>query len=60
LGLYVARQIATLHGGSIHIEDPERPGARFVVDLPADGERLESHLRNSDKLLSASGARHGK
>jgi signal transduction histidine kinase len=34
LGLYVAREIVELHGGTIRVEDPERPGARFVVLLP--------------------------
>jgi signal transduction histidine kinase len=34
LGLYIAREIVSLHGGDIHIEDPGHPGARFVVSLP--------------------------
>ena len=34
LGLYVARQIVQLHGGSIHAESPRDGGARFVVRLP--------------------------
>lgn len=35
LGLYIAREIVQLHGGSITVEEPEQPGARFVVTLPA-------------------------
>ncbi len=36
LGLAIARQVATLHGGSVHFvdPDPDRPGARVRLDLP--------------------------
>ncbi|MFN0073292.1 MAG: ATP-binding protein [Chloroflexota bacterium] len=34
LGLFLCRQIAELHGGSINIESPENGGARFVIRLP--------------------------
>jgi len=34
LGLYIVREIATAHGGSVHIHDPEPGGASFVVELP--------------------------
>jgi PAS domain S-box-containing protein len=34
LGLYIAREIIELHGGHIQLEEPERPGSRFVVTLP--------------------------
>lgn len=34
LGLYVARHIVEAHGGSIRVEPPDGPGARFVVTLP--------------------------
>jgi signal transduction histidine kinase len=34
LGLYVAREIVELHGGSVRIEEPEHAGSRFVVSLP--------------------------
>ncbi len=34
LGLYVARQIAELHGGRIEFERPRGSGSRFVVTLP--------------------------
>ncbi|HEX5505194.1 MAG TPA: ATP-binding protein [Thermomicrobiales bacterium] len=35
LGLYISRQIATMHGGEIALESPEDGGSRFVVTLPA-------------------------
>jgi len=35
LGLYISRQIVTLHGGTIDIETPDEGGTRFVVRLPA-------------------------
>jgi PAS domain S-box-containing protein len=34
IGLYVSRQIAEMHGGTIHLEVPEGGGSRFVVRLP--------------------------
>ena len=35
LGLYIAREIVELHGGTIRIEQPAHRGSRFVVRLPA-------------------------
>lgn len=36
LGLAIARQIVTAHGGHIHASNrSDRTGARFTVDLPA-------------------------
>lgn len=35
LGLSIARQIATLHGGRIWVEDAAGGGARFCLELPA-------------------------
>lgn len=34
LGLYISRQIVTMHGGEIALETPEDGGSRFVVTLP--------------------------
>jgi signal transduction histidine kinase len=34
LGLYISRQIAELHGGTLHAEFPEQGGTRFVATLP--------------------------
>jgi signal transduction histidine kinase len=34
LGLYISRQIVTLHGGTIAVEAPETGGTRFVIHLP--------------------------
>lgn len=39
LGLAIAREIAHSHSGSIHVEDARPHGARFVVTLPATGDR---------------------
>jgi PAS domain S-box-containing protein len=39
LGLYVSRRIIELHGGQIMAEFPEDGGTRFVVNLPANGDR---------------------
>jgi two-component system, OmpR family, sensor kinase len=37
LGLYLARQIAQAHGGTLAMQEPEGPGALFVVRLPRKG-----------------------
>jgi signal transduction histidine kinase len=34
LGLYISRQIVTLHGGTIAVEAPSSGGTRFVIQLP--------------------------
>lgn len=34
LGLSIVAAIVAAHGGSVHLGDPDRPGARFVVRLP--------------------------
>jgi signal transduction histidine kinase len=34
LGLSITREIVSLHGGEIRVEEPEHPGARFVIRLP--------------------------
>lgn len=35
LGLSIVRAIAEAHGGTVHVEDVEPHGARFVITLPA-------------------------
>jgi two-component system OmpR family sensor kinase len=35
LGLSIVTAIARAHGGSVHVEDADPPGARFVITLPA-------------------------
>ena len=35
LGLSIVAAIAHAHGGSVHVEDADPPGARFVITLPA-------------------------
>lgn len=39
LGLALVRQIATRHGGEVHVEDAPSGGARFVLTLPAAPQR---------------------
>jgi signal transduction histidine kinase len=34
LGLYLARQIALMHGGALGVESPPGRGARFTLELP--------------------------
>jgi signal transduction histidine kinase len=36
IGLAVVRDLVTLHGGRVRVEDSARGGARFVIELPAD------------------------
>ncbi len=35
LGLSVVKSFVELHGGSVHVENAESRGARFVLRLPA-------------------------
>ena len=39
IGLYIVREITTLHGGTLHIESTEGQGSKFVVELPTLGAR---------------------
>ena len=39
LGLYITREIATLHGGCVWIEQPAHRGTRVVVALPPAARR---------------------
>jgi signal transduction histidine kinase len=50
LGLYISSEIVALHGGAIHIEEPEQGGARFVVALPP----LSGRAAESGTLMAAS------
>jgi signal transduction histidine kinase len=34
LGLYITREIANAHGGTIHVESTETAGTHFIVELP--------------------------
>jgi signal transduction histidine kinase len=36
IGLYICREIAERHGGTIAVEQPQGPGAKFVVRLPLE------------------------
>ena len=37
LGLYVVREIASAHGGSVHVQSDDKTGTVFNVQLPRDG-----------------------
>jgi signal transduction histidine kinase len=39
IGLAIVLEYVRLHGGNVWVEDAEDRGARFVVELPLDGER---------------------
>jgi signal transduction histidine kinase len=47
MGLYIARQIAIAHGGTIHVDSTPGEGAAFVLELPnqVPGVGLEPTLR---------------
>lgn len=36
LGLYISRGLIAAHGGTVSLDPDHNPGARFVVELPAD------------------------
>lgn len=38
IGLYIGRQIAERHGGTIEIEQPNGKGSIFVLRLPIDND----------------------
>lgn len=38
IGLSVVREVAEGHGGRVRVEDREGAGARFVIEVPLDGE----------------------
>lgn len=40
LGLYISREIVTMHGGQIHAEFPPDGGTRFVVEIPTGVEQV--------------------
>jgi len=48
LGLYVARQLARMHGGDIEIESQRRVGTTVVVTLPM----AVDHASATDRRLS--------
>ncbi len=45
LGLAICREIAEIHRGTIHVENNERGGARFMVELPLQQSDLRGELR---------------
>jgi signal transduction histidine kinase len=40
LGLAIARQLVTLHGGTIEVESKIGQGTKFTIRLPAQGNRI--------------------
>ena len=58
LGLYICREIATLHGGEIAAEFPPDGGTRLLLRLPR--EVVDSNARTArEALVSASGSSQG-
>jgi signal transduction histidine kinase len=49
LGLYITRQIAEAHGGSIQVESHVGEGSRFTVELP----RISAPMRASSAAVPA-------
>ena len=49
LGLPIAREIATRHGGTLVVADSPS-GARLVARFPVDGERLAAARLGSDLM----------
>ncbi|WP_241680289.1 sensor histidine kinase [Metabacillus mangrovi] len=47
LGMSIARAIAELHGGTIHVSSVKDKGTVFRLEFPLGGERGERHLRKS-------------
>ena len=45
IGLSLVRKFSELHGGTAHVEDGERGGARFVITLPGDVTDMPAELR---------------
>jgi signal transduction histidine kinase len=39
LGLFIASEIATAHGGSMKVESSEATGTKFIAELSRDGLR---------------------
>ena len=54
LGLAIARWVADLHGGTIHVVDPEPPstGARVRVDLPSAPTDVPTSVPTSSQQLA--------
>lgn len=40
LGLYIVKEIVTMHGGTIRVESEVNKGSRFIVELPLKREAL--------------------
>jgi signal transduction histidine kinase len=47
LGLYMSRQLLAMHGGTIECAATSPEGTRFVVELPAQAERVASKRREA-------------
>lgn len=58
LGLFITRQIARAHGGSIRVESDEAMGTRFIVELPREpiDDSTSQHSSSFDVLAPGSGA----
>ena len=50
LGLYLCRDIALKHGGSLHAENAQEGGARFIVSLPQEPETAQTLMANGQNV----------
>ena len=51
IGLYISRQVAEFHGGTLHAEFPPEGGSRFILTLPLDPDTSSGDLEPAHRQL---------